>query len=223
MTLKLEDNDQFGSEGPPEPPADEMDSALLLVINADIYRVLAHRGRYFYWTCTMNGEWDGEMVGCALPLDIDPGYYVFESGLVKVSTDHETGHTEWNGITGTTRKAGYADFADWGVEDPFALCPPRVPGDGWEVRGGTVEGKAVFVHMPEQPDMPIYIPGSLPEARRRAELIAASPEMRDALEEAMKVIRCYARGEEWDVEYGGVGLEAERCIDKADGRSSIFF
>ena len=50
----------------------------------------------------------------------------------------------------------------------------------WEVRHLGDPG-VYFVHRSEAPDFPLYVPGTVEEARAIAELVAAAPEMQKAL------------------------------------------
>ena len=107
------------------PPSSEPNTALILAFDCETYMILAHTGPYFWMTCEEAGETFTTGPHDSIGIDSvpdEPGYYMFDGGgmeNVNIWTDWETGHSEWDGITGDIGRAHVNDFKRFGVEVPI--------------------------------------------------------------------------------------------------------
>lgn len=113
MTI-MEDEDSAEENYPPKGTPE---SALVIVLNCDIYDVLGHTGRFFHGECECAGFKGEEVYVDDVP--DEPGYFVFENGEPWSHRDWETGYVDDYGISGDWRKARLDDFAKFGVEVPI--------------------------------------------------------------------------------------------------------
>lgn len=111
----LEDNEAENSY----PPVGTPETAIVVVIDSENFKILAHTGRYFHGTCVCAGYTGEESGLCGVP--DEPGFYFFYDGKVWTSQCWETGIVDDWGIEGSFRKATPEDFLTAGLECPLDL------------------------------------------------------------------------------------------------------
>ncbi len=96
------------------PPKGTPETALVIVINEELFEVLDHTGRYFHGMINCAGYSGVDILIDAVP--DEPGYWVFENGVSW--KDHYEGDY---GISGDWRKARLSDFTKYSVECPIEI------------------------------------------------------------------------------------------------------
>tara|TARA_R100001086_G_scaffold205174_1_gene121042 strand:- start:1377 stop:1745 length:369 start_codon:yes stop_codon:yes gene_type:complete len=96
------------------PPKGTPEEAIIIALDEETYRVLAHTGRFFHAQLVGAGV-DGMEVGIS-DVPSDPGIWFFSEGSYWSSKDWETGIVDDYGISGKIRKATKEDFDKFNLE-----------------------------------------------------------------------------------------------------------
>lgn len=102
-------NDHYPPKGTPE-------TCLIIAIDSDNFRTLAHTGRFFHAQLNCAG-FDGEELGLEGVPD-EPGFWVMEAGQTWSHRDWETGIVDDYGCGGVWRPALATDFIAFGLTVP---------------------------------------------------------------------------------------------------------